>query len=347
VNAPKGIAMSNLRTIDSIRLLAFVVTLCGVLQLAQAQDVITYYHDDVTGSPVAGSDVNGNVVWREDYTPYGERRQEQVSGASNRRWFTGHPHEDYTGLTYMGARHYDPMIGRFMSVDPVAPSGENQFSFSRYAYGNNNPFRYIDPDGRETVGELFDRKAMQAASEESGLRTYLWAFAGTAWEYLGAEGVSQVYDKGTGASGGSMVMATLEVVTLGKASTVEKVAAKSFAVLDTNAVIAAVEKGQVTSVLKGRSPLIPITAIKEFLAGGGSINALRTFLIEHGGRVARAGEETAAANLRSQATKLGRALGVADSRIAASAAKESAPVVTKDRQLANFLKAIGVPVEGF
>jgi len=129
------------------RLLLAVIALLGVAQLAQAQDVLTYYHSDLTGSPVAGSDVDGNIVWREDFTPYGERRQQQVSSVGNRRWFTGHPHEDYTGLTYAGARHYDPLIGRFMGVDPATPNAENQFSFNRYAYANDNPYRYVDPDG--------------------------------------------------------------------------------------------------------------------------------------------------------------------------------------------------------
>ncbi|WDE10482.1 polymorphic toxin-type HINT domain-containing protein [Thalassomonas haliotis] len=46
----------------------------------------------------------------------------------------------------MQARYYDPVIGRFYSNDPVGAS--NVHNFNRYAYANNNPYRYVDPDGR-------------------------------------------------------------------------------------------------------------------------------------------------------------------------------------------------------
>jgi RHS repeat-associated protein len=126
-------------------LFALAVSMLG--QGTAVADIVTYYHTDLSGSPVAGSDVNGNIVWRESYTPYGERRLEQVSSGSNRRWFTGQPHEEFSGLTYLGARHYDPMIGRFMGVDPVGPSPSDQFGFNRYAYADNDPYGKTDPNG--------------------------------------------------------------------------------------------------------------------------------------------------------------------------------------------------------
>src|SRR5690606_2118486 len=51
-------------------------------------------------------------------------------------------------LVYMQQRYYDPVIGRFLSVDPVAASSVNGTNFNRYWYGNNNPYRFTDPDGR-------------------------------------------------------------------------------------------------------------------------------------------------------------------------------------------------------
>jgi len=47
----------------------------------------------------------------------------------------------------MQARYYDPVIGRFYSNDPVGFT--NVHTFNRYAYANNNPYKYGDPDGRE------------------------------------------------------------------------------------------------------------------------------------------------------------------------------------------------------
>ncbi|MCW0216718.1 MAG: RHS repeat-associated core domain-containing protein, partial [Prosthecobacter sp.] len=53
-----------------------------------------------------------------------------------------------TGLTYMQQRYYDPLIGRFLSVDPVTPYSMSGANFNRYWYANNNPYKFTDPDGR-------------------------------------------------------------------------------------------------------------------------------------------------------------------------------------------------------
>jgi RHS repeat-associated protein len=116
---------------------------------AQAGETVTYYHLDALGSPVAATDEQGNLKWREEYRPYGSRIKKQTEADNNSRWFTGHPHDEEFGLTYAGARYYDPVVGRFMGVDPI-PFQENVVhSFNRYAYAANNPYKYVDPDGRE------------------------------------------------------------------------------------------------------------------------------------------------------------------------------------------------------
>jgi RHS repeat-associated protein len=63
--------------------------------------------------------------------------------------FTGHVNDVDTGLTYMQQRYYDPVAGRFLSIDPVVTDANNGGSFNRYAYASNSPYKYIDPDGRE------------------------------------------------------------------------------------------------------------------------------------------------------------------------------------------------------
>jgi len=45
---------------------------------------------------------------------------------------------------------YDPIIGRWGTLDPMA---ENNYSNTPYKYSNNNPENYIDPDGREETDE--------------------------------------------------------------------------------------------------------------------------------------------------------------------------------------------------
>ena len=120
----------------------------------QAIERVTYYHNDALGSPVAATDANGTLLWRESYAPYGERLTREASG-NDTVWYTGKPEEAAFGLNYFGARWYDPKIGRFMGVDPAGFSADNIQSFNRYAYANNNPYLYVDPDGKEVrfIGE--------------------------------------------------------------------------------------------------------------------------------------------------------------------------------------------------
>lgn len=49
----------------------------------------------------------------------------------------------------LSARWYDPVVGRFMAIDPVGFEEANPQSFNRFTYANNNPYKYVDPDGRE------------------------------------------------------------------------------------------------------------------------------------------------------------------------------------------------------
>jgi RHS repeat-associated protein len=107
---------------------------------------------DIFGNPLLATDASGALLWKERYFPYGEKRI--ASGSqSHRLAFHGKPLDADTGLQSFGARYYDPQIGRFTGVDPVAFDPANPHSFNRYAYGNNNPFKFKDPDGRaaETV----------------------------------------------------------------------------------------------------------------------------------------------------------------------------------------------------
>ena len=69
---------------------------------------ITYLHSDHLGTPVAGSDENGNILWRETYTPYGEVYGGEDAARENAQGFTGHIRDTATGLTYMQAQYYTP-----------------------------------------------------------------------------------------------------------------------------------------------------------------------------------------------------------------------------------------------
>jgi RHS repeat-associated protein len=52
--------------------------------------------------------------------------------------------------THIGAREYDPFIGRFISVDPVMDLSDPQ-QMHGYPYANNSPATYSDPQGSGKV----------------------------------------------------------------------------------------------------------------------------------------------------------------------------------------------------
>ncbi|MFS8105240.1 hypothetical protein LFM09_49940, partial [Lentzea alba] len=46
----------------------------------------------------------------------------------------------------MGAREYDPALGRFISVDPVMDLADPR-QWNAYVYSNNSPVTFSDPTG--------------------------------------------------------------------------------------------------------------------------------------------------------------------------------------------------------
>jgi hypothetical protein len=47
----------------------------------------------------------------------------------------------------MNGRVYDPVLGRFLSPDPLVQAPYDTQGLNRYAYVRNNPMRYVDPSG--------------------------------------------------------------------------------------------------------------------------------------------------------------------------------------------------------
>lgn len=124
-------------------LLALVLLGQGLPALAQT--TVEYIHTDALGSPVAVTNQAGQVIERDDYEPYGAMiGKPDYQGIG----YTGHVQDAATGLTYMQQRYYDPQLGLFLSVDPVTAYSDPVGQFHRYRYANNNPYKFIDPDGR-------------------------------------------------------------------------------------------------------------------------------------------------------------------------------------------------------
>ncbi|MCD9004636.1 RHS repeat-associated core domain-containing protein [Luteimonas sp. XNQY3] len=141
---------------------------------AHAQTTVRYIHTDALGSVVAETDSAGNVVARREYEPYGQQLTPALQDGPG---YTGHVQDAATGLTYMQQRYYDPMLAVFLSVDPIAPLGDTYHQFNRYRYGNSNPYRFTDPDGRRACGKDWDCRMAQQSGGISFSRGQITAVA--------------------------------------------------------------------------------------------------------------------------------------------------------------------------
>jgi RHS repeat-associated protein len=110
-----------------------------------------YFHKDHLSNVRAVFSATG-VSQYTDYDPWGLALWGSLSGgaSSNRNQYNGKETTAELGANLLdyGARLYDSSVPRFWQVDPLA---EMNRRFSPFVYGNANPMRFIDPDGRTAV----------------------------------------------------------------------------------------------------------------------------------------------------------------------------------------------------
>ncbi|WP_338794274.1 RHS repeat-associated core domain-containing protein [Bernardetia sp. MNP-M8] len=100
------------------------------------------------------------VLSASDYYPFGMAMKERTYQNEDYRYgFNGKENDtDFgVGKTDFGARIYDEKIGRWLACDPL----ENQYSnVSSYAFVDNSPIFFIDPNGEEIVPTIKDAKKL-------------------------------------------------------------------------------------------------------------------------------------------------------------------------------------------
>jgi RHS repeat-associated protein len=109
----------------------------------------THYNlEDHLGTSMTRLDLNGTVLDRMEYYPFGDTSMQTAE--SKRYRYVGKELDSETGLHYYGARYYAAWSGRFISVDPLAHSFPYLSSFN---YAGNKPIGDFDIDGMQSTGD--------------------------------------------------------------------------------------------------------------------------------------------------------------------------------------------------
>ena len=126
---------------------------------------VRYYHSDLIGTTRFMTDAGGNIIDPAVYTAFGEKVCSIPGGdctntADHRYGYAGaygyqSTINDTTGVAdfpflHVGARYYDPAIGRFLQRDPIGISG----GLNVYLYAGANPLMFVDPDGLDFWGSV-------------------------------------------------------------------------------------------------------------------------------------------------------------------------------------------------
>ncbi|MND46671.1 RHS Repeat protein [compost metagenome] len=150
-------------TIDSLEYVDGIQYKNGSIEFMQTEEGIAYkngaspyiYRYNLTdnlGNVRVTVNEDGTVFQEDSYYAFGMRMNlpnNIYSSPQNKYLYNGKEEQDVTGWYDYGTRQYDPTLGRWNVIDPLA---EKMRRHSPYNYAFDNPIRFIDPDGMSPAG---------------------------------------------------------------------------------------------------------------------------------------------------------------------------------------------------
>ena len=128
----------------------YTTTVGGPTEVRSSAGTLTYECGNGENTDLVDIDAGAaQAETRRYYTPYGTTRGPVPGSWADNLGYLGQPADPASGLDLLGARNYDPILGRFLQADPVFESADpNQLG--GYAYAGDNPV-----DGSDANGKMF------------------------------------------------------------------------------------------------------------------------------------------------------------------------------------------------
>lgn len=108
---------------------------------------VSWLISDNHSTTLAAINSTTGAVTRRYLDPFGNTRGSPAAWPDDKSFLD----DPTTNTQQVGARVYDPTLGRFLTVDPILETGDPQ-ALNGYAYANNNPVSNSDPTGLRPVG---------------------------------------------------------------------------------------------------------------------------------------------------------------------------------------------------
>ena len=125
-----------------------------------------YYVPDYQGNVRLVVDGNGTIEQRNDYYAYGGPWGDNAASQGVQpNKYNGKELDRMHGLDWYdyGARMYDPAMGLFTQIDPLA---EQYPHLNPYQYCAGNPVKYVDPDG---MSPIYDERGNFLGTDDAGI----------------------------------------------------------------------------------------------------------------------------------------------------------------------------------
>ncbi|MDD3718331.1 MAG: RHS repeat-associated core domain-containing protein [Actinomycetota bacterium] len=134
-----------------------------------------YVHTNARGDVTCITDDAMDWVKKLTYDPWGNITSETAKSSEYEALscpyaYAGYFRDTETGLYFMPARYYSPVLRRFLTKDPHPGSKSQPITLNPYQYCKNNPVNKVDPSGQYDLDAI-----MSGLSGLSGLSSALEA----------------------------------------------------------------------------------------------------------------------------------------------------------------------------